>query len=145
MTNRVVLDENGLRISKPGVNVLKAGTSGLQFSSDWSALAFYRRGEIDCNWNEPGYRNFALGKTFPKPPMVQFHRVISASEVELMSAMNSFFWAYEDNYQDLNGNTVYNNHYVSTIVTTTQIRILSSRQGNNPTFRLRYTIFDYGL
>lgn len=145
MRNRVVLDENGLRVSKPGVNVLNAGPAGLQFSSDWSALAFYRRDEIDCNWSSPDYRNFSLGKTFAKVPMVQFHEVISSSEVELLSAMNGFYWHYENNYQDLEGRMVYNQHSVWAIVTTTQIRVFSSRQGDNPNFRLRYTIFDYGL
>jgi hypothetical protein len=145
MTNRVLLNASGLKVSKPGVNVLTAPTSGLQFSSDWSALGFYRSAEIDCNWNRPEYLNFSLGKTFSTPPMVQFHRVISSSQTELMSALNGFYWAFENNYEDLDGNMVYNYHRVEATVTTTQIRIKSGRAGTNPTFRLRYTILDYGL
>lgn len=145
MANRVVLDETGLKVSKPGANVLTAGASGLQFSSDWSALGFYRRGEMDCNWNETDYRNFSLGKTFPTPPMVQFHRVLSSSRVELLSAMNSFYWVVDDSYTDINGNFRGGYHMVEGTVTTSQIRIKSWRKGDYEPFRLRYTIFDYGL
>lgn len=47
MANRVLLDvANGLLVSKPGVNVLTAGLSGLSFSSDWSQLSLQVRSSV---------------------------------------------------------------------------------------------------
>lgn len=47
MVNRVVLDADGLRVSKPGVNVLTAGRRNLMFDSDAAGLEFHSRGTIN--------------------------------------------------------------------------------------------------
>lgn len=38
MANRVVMDANGLKVSKPGVNVLTAGDNGLLFDTNTPML-----------------------------------------------------------------------------------------------------------
>lgn len=46
MANRVLLYTNGLKISRPGVNVLTAGNADLLFNSDLSSMVVGQRGSF---------------------------------------------------------------------------------------------------
>ncbi|QIG76838.1 hypothetical protein EVC30_009 [Rhizobium phage RHph_Y1_11] len=60
MANRLLLDTTGLKISKPGIDVLTAAAGNLQFSSDWKQLRVYGRGSFTVP-NPIGYTPKALG------------------------------------------------------------------------------------
>ena len=79
MTGRVLLDNSGLKVSKPGVDVLTTGPGGLQFSSDWSAFGEYMSGSYSVGWTalagEKGRHDgfISFGKTFATKPAVWFY------------------------------------------------------------------------
>lgn len=81
MVQRVLLNQSGLKVSKPGVNVLTAGPGQLNFSSDWAGMDVYTRGDVSFNWQIRGDGKIGdvpmftrmLGKTFPTIPFVLFY------------------------------------------------------------------------
>lgn len=79
MVNRVLLNSSGLKVSKPGTDVLTATPAGLQFSSDWAALGRYTSGSLGVSFSDVGgergrYDGFiSFGKTFPTTPLVWFY------------------------------------------------------------------------
>ncbi len=62
MTNRVLLNTNGLKVSAPGKDVLTALKNELQFSSDWGSLRPYMTGQASPPRGSTFTVNF--GKTF---------------------------------------------------------------------------------
>lgn len=151
MIRRVLLNSSGLRVSKPGNDVVSAGPGALQFSSDFSQMTLQASGEIDCNWNSNTYQGYGFGKTYPTPPLVHMQQVISGSEMGELSATGFFYWEWRYNWTDLGGasNTAY--HIVNTYVTTSAMMIQSLNfsskpsQVTPPNFRLRYTVLDYNV
>lgn len=89
MANRVLINASGLKVSKPGQNVLTAPAAQLQFSSDWSAMGVYRRGTHTINWSlgsgddRRHAATIALGKTFASVPYVSFYWVFPDRRVPL--------------------------------------------------------------
>lgn len=151
MANRVLIDQSGFKVSKPGFNVLTAPVQNLQFSSDFSQLAHYQTGELDCNWNESGFRTYSFNKTFPSPPIVHLQKVNSATSVVDSGSMGSIYWSWIDQWTDLGGTEHTANHTVNAYVTASAIMIQSinfstrPEQVTPPSFRLRYTVMDYNL
>lgn len=70
MANRAVLNVNGLKVSKPGVNVLTAGINDLLFSDNWSALSKHMSGSLSISSGGNKFVNF--GKTFAQVPLVMW-------------------------------------------------------------------------
>lgn len=66
MANRLLLSKDGVKISLPGVDVLTAGSSNLQFSSDWAQLKIFMRGSISFG---TGTTDVPFGKTFTNRPL----------------------------------------------------------------------------
>lgn len=151
MTRRVILDDTGLKVAKAGYHADTASPINLQFSSDFSHLAFFQTGELDCNWDESGFRSYSFGKTFPSPPIVHLQKVTSANNVWEAGAVGHLYWEWRYDWTDLddNFNTAY--HTVDVYVTTSALRIRSNNFTSDPTqytppqFRLRYTVMDYNL
>lgn len=78
MTNRVLLDVNGLKVSQPGVDVLTAPNWGLHFSSDWSAVSELITGEVYLPPNAA--TNVWFGKSFTNGlPLVSIYRRFPSS------------------------------------------------------------------
>lgn len=72
MANRILLDENGLKISKPGVDVLTAGLAGLQFTSVGTHVPRFTTGTLSAATGS-GDTPFLFGKTFPAAPIVTWY------------------------------------------------------------------------
>ncbi len=78
MTNRVLLDANGLRVSRATKDVISAGIGDLKFNSDWSQLGVFATGSKAPSWSiissTEGYWHdtSAFGRTFATAPLVFF-------------------------------------------------------------------------
>lgn len=71
MANRVVLDvANGLKVSKPGFNVLTASGLNIQFDSAWPQTKFWSRNQVYLPQKTDGPHTISFGKTFARRPMV---------------------------------------------------------------------------
>lgn len=70
MANRVALDANGLRVSRPGFNVLTTGDANLIFNSNWSQLSLLARGTVVTSGNSG---SILYGKTYVNVPLLIFH------------------------------------------------------------------------
>lgn len=69
MTNRVLLDSSGLKVSKPGVNVITANRNQLLFGSDASCMTLHMSGVWALS-NTTATQTLLLGKTFSRIPYV---------------------------------------------------------------------------
>ncbi|MBX4911376.1 hypothetical protein HJA82_29120 [Rhizobium bangladeshense] len=67
MVNRVLLDTNRLKISRPGFDVLTATQAQLLFNSDYNTAAIYMRGTTSTQGN---IVTIPFGTTFPARPNV---------------------------------------------------------------------------
>lgn len=78
MTNRILLDSGGLKISVPGVDVLSAGQRYLAFSPNYKMPRIYQSGSVSLNINS-AYAGqtgaISFGKTFDTPPTVFYYLV----------------------------------------------------------------------
>lgn len=70
MANRVLLDPNGMKVSRPGVDVLTAGDADLLFSSDFSQTPVHMKGIV--TFSSSSIRTLNFGRTFLNMPMVTF-------------------------------------------------------------------------
>lgn len=68
MTNRVILDTDGLRVSRAGVNVIGAANVDLLFNSDWAHLRRFGQGAFAVPANST--KTYSMGKTFTALPIV---------------------------------------------------------------------------
>lgn len=68
MANRILLNQSGLKVSKPGINVLSASDINLNFSSDWGIMATLISGAITLAADAE--QDVFYGKTFTVMPMV---------------------------------------------------------------------------
>lgn len=71
MTNRILFDPAGLKISKPGFDVTTTSENGLSFSSDWGGLTILMRGSVAIPTNDQ-VNTVWLPKVFERPPLTQF-------------------------------------------------------------------------
>lgn len=78
MTNRVLLNASGLRVSRATKDVLSAGLGDLKFNSDWSQLGVFTTGSKAPSWSvissTEGYWHDtqSFGRTFATEPLVFF-------------------------------------------------------------------------
>lgn len=70
MVERVLIDQNGVKISKPGVNVNVASDIDLLFNAGASTLTRLERGSVVPPNENLITRYFS--KSYPAPPFVQF-------------------------------------------------------------------------
>jgi len=75
MSNRVLLTPEGLKVSKPGVNVETTGMGGLQFNSDWATPRVLQKGSVYLPNNGQQLQSsisIPLARGFHSPPMFFF-------------------------------------------------------------------------
>lgn len=78
MTWRVLLDVNGLRVSKPGVNVLTAPDTLLTLHPNYSQLKLLSKGTHTIPSYGDSYQGYYIsgktyyGRSFSNPPLVYF-------------------------------------------------------------------------
>jgi hypothetical protein len=143
MTNRILLNSSGLKISKSGVNVLTAGNADLLFTSDYSHLAFYATGTFtiaagDSHLTVP-YDRVTFGKTFASPPYCMFF-YRNGSDRYLVGAGGCFL-----EISPGGGGTA--RRRVLTKVTTTKIQTYvfnAAGTGTLPAVTLEYHVMDFG-
>lgn len=70
MANRVLIDEEGLKVSRSGTNVLTAVDRDLQFNPQWSQITPFMKGSYVAY--ETNGTLIPFGKTFSRPPLVFF-------------------------------------------------------------------------
>lgn len=80
MVRRVSLDTEGLKLSKPGWDVVTAPKAQLQFSSDFSSLSVFTQGGFGLPWSTAGFIGWCsyfipFSKTLASPPIVLFYMV----------------------------------------------------------------------
>lgn len=102
MSNRVVLGAlpgggHGLRVSRPGFNVLNTGLSGkeLAFDSRWATAArLFLNGTVTLPVVTPAsYYTIGFGTTFPViPPVIIMKRQSSGSTWQLLDATLHNTW-----------------------------------------------------
>lgn len=138
MTERVLLNTHGLRVSKPGISVLSASPADLLFDSDWAQLGQYSHQELDCNWTSgPTVREFPWGKAFPTPPIVFAWYLRSDGLVIPLPPGGNFgitAGVSGGNYREVFAES-----------TPTVLRIKGGWSGAPPAIRIRYTVMDYNL
>lgn len=70
MANRVLLQPTGMKVSRPGVDVLTAGDADLLFSSDASQTPVHMKGTV--TFSSSSIQSVNYGKTFSNMPMIMF-------------------------------------------------------------------------
>lgn len=154
MANRVALDDQGLRISKPGIDVLTASDQQLLFTSKYSCFGVAERGDHAVVWNATGnsgsYNQFVgFQSPFASIPIMKFDLVQGAS-IRTMDLGRQV-------YMSRNVRQVISGGYGSlayydfwTEVSTTGIRFRGTYTRNSgayviPNFTVRWTAFSYNV
>jgi hypothetical protein len=137
-------------VSIPGVDVLTAGYSQLQFTSDFSSLSLFTQGYHSLSWSSGGISADSVafipfGKTFASPPLVWFYQYMGSYLLPLGSAYGVSY-AIRDN--SLVGQP--RDFYVSCTVLTNgiDIRAYYNRQTAGwpqPNMTIAYYVFEYNL
>lgn len=72
MANRLVASPDAFNVSFPGVDVLAATGSALQFDGNWASPARFVTGSLSgfARQGEPSYQTALFGKTFSAKPFV---------------------------------------------------------------------------
>lgn len=100
MANRVLMNASGLKVSKPGVNVLTASPLQLIFNSEWGGMGVVQSGTWNVAW--PGgttkqvSNRVALTKTFSSPPFCAFFMNIPGPALAPLGYGNGFGAAVYD-------------------------------------------------
>jgi hypothetical protein len=79
MVDRVLIDVNGMKISKPGVDVKTAAGTNLLFRSDAAQLSIYQQGLVTYTNEGESDLFIPFGKTFPGVPIVSLHLTVGAN------------------------------------------------------------------
>lgn len=77
MTNRVLLNDSGLKISKPGIDVLSASHNDLQFDSTKSQIGYKQSGTFTTDLSTSFDRLVTFSPAFDEIPIVCFYHVMS--------------------------------------------------------------------
>lgn len=135
MSNRVLLNSDGLKISQSGVDVLSASDGQLVFNSNWSQLAIYMRGTLTVPDN--GNVTINYGRTFVNMPLVCLLRTdITTPGLPGMVCVNDqACWFKEDSETGFWDPTVQCN--ASNFVVT--------REGTAGTMTFSYVVWDFDL
>lgn len=67
MANRVLLDQNGLKVSMPGRNVLTDSNVDLLFTSDWPTLGVVEQGTQVVSWGGGNSGSYDQSVYFDRP------------------------------------------------------------------------------
>lgn len=154
MANRVVLDQQGLKVSRPGVNVLTASDQQLLFTSDHSCFGVVERGDHAVIWNATGssgsYNQFvSFSNPFASVPIMKFDLVQGASTRTMDLGRQV--------YMSRNVRQVISGGFGSlayydfwTEVSTTGVRFRGTYTRNSsayiiPNFTVRWTAFSYNV
>lgn len=153
MSNRVLLNSSGLKVSKPGVDVLTAGSTGLQFSSDWSGMPIAERGTVTLNWTTlssteaTSARTITLAKTYSSVPYTLFFWIIAGVRVGIGMG-DGFIYQLDRN----EGGGAYNSRFgIYARVYTTKIEFLAAYRKKTSGVvtpdapQLEYIVFDNNL
>jgi hypothetical protein len=151
MANRVLLNALGLRVTKPGANVLTAGNADLLFSSDWSQVGHHLSGSKTISWTPvPGSPQQAtwsdsvgFGKTFASVPLVVFTLDFGTTKRLAVGDTSGFTFSIQDS-----GFTRF--VMIAAHVTTTGIDFWAryNKQTNDwtqPNGAVRYSIMSFNL
>ena len=130
MSNRVVINQNGLKVSRPGVDVLNPGSAGLLFNSDWAPRILHMTGVVYTGAGQVS--TILYGKTYAATPHLQTYNFIPA---DLWPPYGVWFLTY-DNSVDLGA---YGNGAVSVGLD----RLIINNSGNTVTVTTRYLVWDY--
>lgn len=149
MVARVVVNQNGMKVSKPGLDVLTAGAANLQFSSDWSAMGVIQSGVHTINsWggnSATDIRTIAFNKTFASPPFCAFF-LESPSYLTPLGFGNGFSIAVSR--QQITNDAI---AQLVAQVSTSGILVSAMFNKNNntgvvvPSFVMRYFVFDNNM
>lgn len=161
MTNRVVMSAaDGVKVSKPGVNVLTASDEDLVFNSAWSAFAIHSTGSQSVSWptsiSGSYSQNIPYGETFPSPPIVQIETNVTGNWT-IMPAIGGALASMGRNVRIYRspGGWVFTAFWRFTVVATnTRLELRGSYNDGRstsidpdsfppPNFNLRYTVFTY--
>lgn len=69
MTNRVILSDTGLRISRPGIDVLTASIADLQFRAEDGSMPVVLKTIVGLNASLGAVTSIWYGQTFSQVPM----------------------------------------------------------------------------
>lgn len=135
MSNRILLDNGGLKISKPGIDVLTATDDELVFNSDWSQLAIYMRGTLTVPDN--GSTTISYGKTFVNMPLVCLLRTDNTTPglPGVVCINDQAFWQKEDAETG----------YWDPTVQCNASNFIVTRQGTAGTMTFSYVVWDFDL
>lgn len=104
MTNRLVLDQDGLRISPPGVDVLAQSSGEYNFTAGMSGVKPYVTGSF--NLAHTVSVNIYYGKTFSFKPLVMF-RIGDYNFINDFMIIYEGFGYYYNSFWAL----IYNDHF----------------------------------
>jgi len=153
MVARVLLNSSGLKVSKPGIDVLSAGFSNLQFSSDWSAMTIVQRGVHSPAWSVSGLygtynSSIAFVKTFSTVPFVLFYQILPSGARTQIGSGPTFIFQFDRN--ETATPTLDSRFGASAKVFTDRIDlnyVYRKRTSGVPTpvFNIEYIVFDNNL
>jgi hypothetical protein len=142
MSNRVLLNSSGLKVSQPGVDVLAAAPSQFQFNSDWSQIGLQQQGTITLNPNSDVSVSFA--HSYPTPPVVIFDYPVGDGSWQPFGT-GSFYYEQFDSGAGLPFSFL----WIIALVATTGCRFVYhvDAEGHGypswPTVNLRYSVLAY--
>lgn len=150
MVDRILLDSSGLKVSQPGVPVLSAGFSQLQFSSDFSAIGLFSTNVFALNWSFFGANSGTFsttinyGKSYATPPLIWFYADYGSYMVPIGNT-NGVAYVRMDN--SLPGQP--RMFYISVVVNESNFTVYARFEKQTdgwpvPYLNIRYFIFEYG-
>ena len=96
MANRVVLDVNGLRVSKPGFNAVSTSANNLLFDSNWDMLQVIASGQVSgsgsISWQNLGYAPYIIIYAPNGAPYLTYTSSTGAN-LALNSGTGNIYWA----------------------------------------------------
>lgn len=84
MANRVLINSSGLKVSKPGFDVLSTADINLLFNSDWSQIKLFTKGVFSASVSG-GNQSVMFGKTFNNRPLCMFWASSTGGDVQLIN------------------------------------------------------------
>ena len=149
MANRILLDDTGLKISKPGVNVLTASPVDFLFNSDWSQVGILQSGTFQFNGDSIiNVVRYVSWPTRAKPPLVFFAPINRDDNIQRsVVGMNGLRYAATDGSGGLGTwNTSHTLRVQNDGIYVQQVYNIYSGSGSAiPDFRYYYVALDFGI
>ncbi|QPC87425.1 hypothetical protein GA830_12230 [Mesorhizobium sp. NBSH29] len=67
MTNRIIMNSSGVKLSRPGIDVLSASDINLLFNSNYMSIGLFQAGTLSTT---TGFTSYWFGLTLPILPLV---------------------------------------------------------------------------